>query len=302
MKLENVADEKHILTVAEAAHHTRIDVFLQTTLTLSRAKTKALFERDAVRLNNRRCKKGDFVAAGDRIEIDFDQNETNAAVADHALTLSILFEDESLVFVDKPAQMPTHPLAPKETGTLANALLAHYPQMAQVGDDPREAGVCHRLDTETSGVLVAAKTRESWLAVREQFKAARELDKRYLAVVAGPLADQGEIDVPLLHAGDHVRPSFEATARPAVSQFEVLQRRGAYALVRVKIVTGVLHQVRAHLAAIGCPILGDLRYGGAPSSRLLLHASSLSLMHPTTGQILTVKSEPDPLFSTLTAG
>jgi 23S rRNA pseudouridine1911/1915/1917 synthase len=195
-----------------------------------------------------------------------------------------------LVFVDKPAGVPSQPLQPGEQGTVANALIAKYPEMSSVGDDPREAGLCHRLDVETSGVILAARTREAWLQMRAAFSEERAVEKKYLALVKGPLADEGIIDVPLAHSGDHVVPGL-VEGRPAITEFSVRARRGSYALVDVKLVTGVLHQVRAHLAAVGAPIVGDTLYGGAAEpglTRFFLHAVSLGVRHPTTGDFVRV--------------
>jgi 23S rRNA pseudouridine1911/1915/1917 synthase len=167
--------------------------------------------------------------------------------------------------------------------------------------DPREGGLCHRLDVETSGVVVAARTREAWSAVREAF-GGRTVDKRYLALVTGPLADEGDIDVPLRHHPRHpdrVEPAPHGAedARDAVSHFQVLARAGDHSLVEVQILTGVLHQVRAHLAGIGAPIVGDALYGGreAPGlGRFFLHARSLSVPHPVTGKQVRVSSPLPP--------
>ncbi|MFT3709523.1 MAG: RluA family pseudouridine synthase [Archangium sp.] len=273
----------------------RIDVIVGEKSSLSRAKVKALFEDGAVKVNGRRVKKGVTVNAGDTIEVEIPQAVASgdvSAVADASVALTVLHEDASLVFVSKPAGIPTQPLAAGELGTVANGLIARYPEMAKIGDDPREAGLCHRLDKETSGVMVAARTREAWEKLRAAFSDGGEIEKHYVALVNGPLADAGEIDVPLAHAGDHVVPS-EAEGRPAFSIFKVLQRRGAWSLVDVQLVTGVLHQVRAHLAAIGAPIAGDALYGGraiAGLNRFFLHAASLELVHPVSGQKLKVES------------
>lgn len=286
---------KHELLVDAAAAGKRVDVFVGEKLSLSRAKLKALFESDAVRVDGRKVKKGLTIALGQRVELEVDEPVSTAATADANLTVNVLWEDELLVFVDKPARMPSQPLKAGELGTVANALAAKYPGLEHVSDDPREAGLCHRLDIETSGVLLAAKTRTAWQAVRAQFaQDSRDLDKRYLAVVAGPLADEGEIDLPLSHHGDFVRASVTGLeAREAKSEFTVLERVGDLALVEVRIVTGVLHQVRAHLAAIGAPIIGDERYGGRGVeglTRFFLHARSLAVAHPTSGQRLKVES------------
>jgi len=240
-----------------------------------------------------------------------------SAWPDLAAALAILYVDDALVFVDKPAGIPSHPLQPGETGTVANALLARYPECRSASEDPREGGLCHRLDIDTSGVLVAARTREAWLRVRAEFGGG-EVDKRYWALVTGPIADQGEIDVPLRHhrrRKDRVEPAMEGTsgARPARSLFRILARAGEYSLVEVRIITGVLHQVRAHLAAVGAPVVGDSLYGGRPDDvrgepveprtshrRFFLHARSLELTHPVTSGRLRVESSlPSELASML---
>lgn len=284
---------KHSLPVEADAAGKRLDLFVGDKLSLSRSKLKALFEADAVRVNGRRAKKGATVAAGDAVEVDLPEEQSVEAKADASFELTVLHEDDALVFVDKPAGVPSQPLQPNETGTIANALVAKYPEMAKVGDDPREAGLCHRLDVDTSGVLLAARTREAWLAMRQAFSGEREVEKRYLALVTGPLADEGTIDLPLSHHGDHVRPAFDVTGRPAITEFSVRARNGEYALVDVKLITGVLHQVRAHLAAVGAPIVGDALYGGRPEEglpRFFLHAVSLGVRHPVSGKWLEVES------------
>lgn len=282
----------------------RIDVLVGDKCSLSRAKVKALFEDGAVKVNGRRVKKGVAIKLGDTVEVELPAAQGDAsAVADESVALQVLHEDAALVFVAKPAQVPSQPLATGERGTVANALIARYPEMANVGDDPREAGLCHRLDKETSGVLVAARTREAWQAMRAAFSEGGQVEKHYLALVNGPIADEGEIDLPLAHAGDHVVPS-PTEGRPAFSIFKVLKRHGVWSLVDVQLVTGVLHQVRAHLAAIGAPIVGDTLYGGKPLpglDRFFLHASSLTVTHPSSGEQVRVECQlPPELSSALT--
>lgn len=288
---------KKELKVDEAGAGKRIDVFVGDALSLSRAKVKALFEDGAVKLNGRRAKKGVMIARGDTLEVEVPETpQTDGAAPDTDFPLRTLHVDEALVFVDKPAGVPSQPLKPGELGTIANALIAKFPEMAGVGDDPREAGLCHRLDVETSGVLLAARTRAAWEAMRAAFSDERAVTKKYLALVKGPLADEGVIEVPLEHAGDHVVPSVES-GRPAVTEFSVRARQGSYALVDVKLITGVLHQVRAHLASVGAPIVGDTLYGGAEEpglSRFFLHAVSLAVVHPVTNVLLRAESPLPP--------
>ncbi|HZN92393.1 MAG TPA: RluA family pseudouridine synthase [Myxococcales bacterium] len=284
------------LEVPERASGRRVDLFVSEALGLSRAKVKRLFEEGAVRVDGRAARKGDLLRAGQRVEVAGEALDRGPPLQpEPSAPLSILHEDAELVFADKPAGWPSHPLQPGETGTVANALVARYPECAAVSDDPREGGLCHRLDVQTSGVLLAARTRAAWEAMRGAFSGeGADADKRYWAAVQGPIADEGEIDLPLRHHGDRVEPAVGGEgARPARSDFRVLCRSGDAALVEVRIHTGVLHQVRAHLAAIGAPVLGDAPYGGRPLpglSRFFLHARSLEVTHPGTRRRLRVES------------
>ncbi|MCP3097727.1 RluA family pseudouridine synthase [Myxococcus sp. K15C18031901] len=294
------APKLHTFAVAADKAGQRVDLFVGDALSLSRARLKRLFEAGAVKVNGRPAKKGLLVAAGQQVAVELEE-ETREAVPDEDFPLVVLHEDAALLFVDKPAGKPSHPLQSGETGTVANALVARFPECAQASVDPREGGLCHRLDVETSGVLVAARTRAAWTTVRDAF-GERAVDKRYLALVTGPLADEGDIDLPLRHHPRHpdrVEPAPHGAedAREAVSRFRVLERTGEYSLVEVRIFTGVLHQVRAHLAGIGAPIVGDTLYGGreAPElGRFFLHARALGLAHPETKRPMHVTSPLPP--------
>ena len=294
------------LKVTPEAGGSRLDVFIGHSLHLSRAQVKKLFERGAIRLDGRRAKKGDSVKAGQSVRVLLPTAQ-GSVTPEPGAPLSVLHVDDALVFLDKPAGTPTHPIDTAESGTLANALVARFPECATAAADPREAGLCHRLDVDTSGVIVAARDLKTWRRMRELFGAG-EIDKRYLALVAGPIADRGEIDVPLRHRagrGTRVKPALsgETGARRAESLFRVLARASEYALVEVQIITGVLHQVRAHLAAIGAPVVGDVLYGGRAHPalrRFFLHARSLELNHPQTKARLKVESPlPEELTGVL---
>ncbi len=286
----------HTLVVDEGKAGQRVDLFVGEALGLSRAKLKKLFDAGAVKVGGRPAKKGLLVTAGQQVTVVVPE-ERREVVPEPEAPLGVLYSDEALVFVDKAAGRPSHPLQPGETGTVANALVARFPECAEASEDPREGGLCHRLDIETSGVMAAARTREAWEAVRSAF-GGREVDKRYLALVTGPLADEGEIELPLRHHPRHpdrVEPALEEGegAREAHSEFRVLGREGEYSLVEVRIHTGVLHQVRAHLAAVGAPIVGDTLYGGREEpelGRFFLHARELGLKHPVTGKEVRVES------------
>ncbi len=291
-------------TVSETEGGKRIDLVVGERLQLSRAKLRELFDAESVRLGGRKAKKGLTVQAGQVIEVREVVVPVDAAATRPDIELRVLHEDDALLFVDKPSGAPSQGLTEGEGGTVAAALLRRDPQLREVSTDPREAGLCHRLDIETSGVILAAKTREAWLAMRAAFSADGDIDKRYLALVTGPLADSGDIELPLAHRGDHVRPALpHEEARPASSSFQVLARAAEFSFVEVRIFTGVLHQVRAHLAAVGAPIVGDTQYGGRAFEglqRFFLHAASLTVTHPNTGRQLTVKSAlPDELEAAL---
>ena len=240
---------------------------------------------------------------GSRISVTTTEEDPRP-VPQPELALTVLYSDEALVFVDKPSGWPSHPLKPGERGTVANALAARFPECIDASEDPREGGLCHRLDVQTSGVLAAARTREAWTKMRELF-GGRDIDKRYWALVSGPIADEGEIELPLRHHPRHpdrVEAAADGVdARDAFTTFQVLGRSGEYSLVEARIHTGVLHQVRAHLASIGAPLVGDEQYGGPPLeglNRFFLHARSLELRHPLSGRTLRVEA---PLPPELTA-
>jgi 23S rRNA pseudouridine1911/1915/1917 synthase len=198
----------------------------------------------------------------------------------------VLFEGTDLVVLDKPAGWHTHPLREGEQGTLANALVARYPECAQASEDPREGGLCHRLDRETSGAIVAARSRLTYLAVREALR-GRGVAKVYLGLARGKPADEGSCDLPITGRG--VRPKVwrsprDGARREARTTFRALARSEELALLEVRIETGVRYQIRVHLAALGYPLAGDTLYrGGEPPpgiDRHLLHAWKLGLPAP----------------------
>jgi 23S rRNA pseudouridine1911/1915/1917 synthase len=222
-------------------------------------------------------------------------DQAKRPIAEPEQPLGMLYLDEVLVALDKPAGQPTHPLKLGERGTLANALVARYPECAEVSDDPREGGVAHRLDRDTTGIVLAARTRQAWLALRRAFSSG-QVEKEYWAVVAGTPSDEGEVDVPLAHARDprKVEPAPLGQGRPATTKFAVLARAAGVALVVARTRTGRMHQVRAHLAFAGHPLIGDPLYGGPPGPAPLtghfLHARAVTVPHPLRGTALRLES------------
>ena len=215
---------------------------------------------------------------------------------------AILFEDPDILVVDKPAGMFVHPSPGHETGTLTDALLKRCPSMAGVGSAERP-GVVHRLDADTSGVMVLAKTQRAYLKLRELFESHRDIRKTYLAVCHGaPSPKEGRLETTIgRKPWDAKRMAVDVPdGKRAVTEWTVLGRQGPVALVEFRIETGRTHQIRVHAAHLGHPIAGDPLYGDAAKdrrlrtrpARTLLHAVELSFPHPVTGRRLTFAAEP----------
>ncbi len=264
----------------------RLDVFVARALGASRARVKEAFDASEVRVDGRRARKGDRTIAGSRVTVLLPE-APGAPVPEPELPLSILHEDDRLLAVDKPAGWPTHPLRAGERGTLANAVAARHPECAAAGDELREGGVCHRLDRETSGVVLVARTPEAYRWVREALASGRA-EKLYLALVRGEPPAEGSCERPLASRGDGPPRAAEA-GRPARTTFRRLAAKGGFALLGVRIETGVRYQIRAHLAALGYPLAGDPIYGGGEPppglDRQLLHASRVALAQPSGGRL-----------------
>lgn len=254
----------------------RLDRWLRRELPgLSRRVVHALIDDGSVRLDGRPAAKGTVVQAGTRVTLP----AAVALAANPALPLTILYEDPWLVAVDKPPGLPSHPLDPRERDTIANALLARFPETAALA-----GGLAHRLDTGTSGVLLAARSAATWAVLRAAFR-ARAIGKRYLALVAGTAPPQVTVDLPLSHDPADRRRMIAARpglrSWPARTTVRRLASDATTSLVAVDMASGVTHQIRVHLAHVGHPVLGDALYGG-PSAALApgrhaLHAAELVL-------------------------
>jgi len=258
----------------------RLDQFLRAELKgLSRRELLSVIQSGHVRVNGRLASKSTLVQPGDRIDVGGIPAETGPA-ADFEVALRIIFEDEHLVAVDKPGGMPSHALRAGERGTVVSALLARYPALRGVGYRELESGLLHRLDNDTSGVLLAARDQETF----EQLRAAHErgeFEKRYLALVSGR-AVRRRLHGYLTADRRKVRIHADAvTGAKAVScELVSSEPHGSFSLVCVALSLAARHQVRAQLAAAGHPIAGDSLYGGAQLpglARHFLHASEVTL-------------------------
>jgi 23S rRNA pseudouridine1911/1915/1917 synthase len=261
----------------------RLDKFLvRRCPELGRRAAGAWIEQGLVRVSGRRAPKSLRLREGD--EVSAPPASALAPPLETAPALDVRFERADLVVVEKPAGQVSAPLAAGETGSLAGALLARYPEMAGIGHRAREPGLIHRLDTRTSGLVVAARTAEAFEVLSRALSQHR-LDKRYLAIVEGArLPESGRIELPLMPgAGGKVIVATDPQqrgARACVSRFRTLERGRRFALVEVEASRAYRHQVRVHLAASGFPIAGDLDYGGASrpelAERHALHASRVA--------------------------
>lgn len=301
---------------------TRLDVFLAARLSgLTRSGIKRLVDDGLATINGKPGKPGNKLRSSDAITVEVPQPSSAAPLPEN-LPFEILFEDADILVINKPAGMAVHPGAGRSSGTLVNALLFYtkdYKQGLPRGSGDDRPGIVHRIDKDTSGVLVVAKNDEAHAALAAQFKSHTTV-RRYLALVGGVMRDNdGTIDLPLGRDSSHRKKISARTrkARSAVTQYKVLKRYQGLTLLELTLKTGRTHQVRAHLSAIHHPIAGDPVYGGKlPSAgvakkaaaalktihRQLLHAATLGLIHPRTGLYIEWSvSAPDDMARVMKA-
>lgn len=286
-------------TVPAALAGERVDKVVALLTGLARSEIAALVSSGAVLVDGRPVgARSRRLAEGDVLELEVPAAvETEPLAAETTVAVDVVHEDDHLLVVDKAAGVVVHPGAGRETGTLVAGLLARYPGLDGVGTRDRP-GIVHRLDKGTSGLLVVARTNEAYRSLTGQLK-ERTVGRRYTAMVWGQVeAPAGLVDAPVGRAGkDPTRMSVSARGREARTRYEVVERFSDPAgatLVWCRLETGRTHQIRVHLAAIGHPVLGDRRYGGARSARLsdrpFLHAAQLAFDHPATGERLSFES------------
>ena len=294
------------LTVSAAEAGLRLDQLLAARLPeLSRSRLKSLIEQGHVRVDGAAAKASARPRPGALLAVEIPA-ATPSALEACDLALPVLFDDAFLLVIDKPAGIAVHPGAGISSGTVVHGLLSQVRDLVGIGGELRP-GIVHRLDKDTSGCLVVAKTEIALRGLQAAFK-ARTVDKRYLALVHGAPAAAGEFDTLYArHPIDRKRFSSKVRAgRRAVTRFRVLQRFGAAALVEVELLTGRTHQIRAHFADAGFPLLGDKLYGGTrrdaksfvqpPIARQALHAARLSFEHPVTGARIECEAPLPPDF------
>lgn len=286
------------LTATSEHAGVRLDAFLSADGQLSRSQAARLIEEGRVAVDGRPAAKSCRVAEGQQVTVDIPEVKDTAVEAQD-IPLDVVYEDGDVIVVNKPTGLVVHPAPGHPDGTLVNALLYHLDQLSGIGGELRP-GIVHRLDKDTSGLLLVAKDDETHQALSAQLS-ARQMEKHYFAVVAGVMKERaGVIDAPIgrSHA-DRKKMAIDPNGRPSRTEWQVVRQDADRALLDVHLITGRTHQIRVHMASIHHPVLGDPIYGtkGLPKApRLMLHAYSLSFTHPATGERMRFTAPPDACF------
>ena len=314
--MREAAESSRRLTVEASAAEARLDAYLAARLPeLSRSRVVQLIAQGHVRVNGEVAKKSRRPERGDVIVVDVPPAEVSPLLPE-AIPLNILHEDADLLVIDKAAGVVVHPAPGHRAGTLVNALLHHVPDLAGIGG-VRRPGIVHRLDKDTSGLLIVAKNERAHARLSAALK-RREIRRAYLVAAWGHVREPKiEVNAPIGRSPTHrQRMAIVRAGRPALTRFERLERWRAADLLRAELETGRTHQIRVHLLSIGHPVVGDAVYAtGAErgvsgpdrhwavelarrAGRQFLHAAALRFEHPRTGEVLSFESPlPEPLAS-----
>ena len=279
----------------------RLDVLAAEAADVTRSRAGALIREGQVRVNGQpQTKAGLKLRAGDRIEIVLPE-ATPARVEAQDIPIEVLYQDKDLAVVYKPSGMVVHPAAGNPDGTLVNALLQKLDHLSGVGGEIRP-GIVHRIDKDTSGLLLVAKNDFAHLALSEQIR-VHSVQRAYMAIAQGSMrADSGTVEGPIgRHPTDRKKMAIVPNGRDAVTHWRVLERLRGATLLECVLTTGRTHQIRVHMASIGHPLLGDPLYGPRKSpcpvtGGQLLHAFRLGFAHPRSGEQLLFEAPPEPRF------
>jgi 23S rRNA pseudouridine1911/1915/1917 synthase len=300
--------EPQLWKVEEGSSGLRLDRFLMNQFpVVSRVFIQDLVRDQLVRVNGKNVKKGQVLHRGDRVEMDpFLMPHERRIEPNSEIGLAIVFESRDVLVLNKPPGLPTHPNDFADRNTLANAVLARFPETAEACDEPLRPGIVHRLDTNTSGLILIARTPEAFAHLRKQFD-ERKVKKTYTALVLGEVIKKGEVSLPVAHHATNprrmvaVREGVEVRSRirEATTLYKPIEKFSGYSLLEVRTLTGRMHQVRVHLSAIGHPLVGDRIYqskkeqnqDGAGLCRHFLHASELSVKLPGERKLRTFRSD-----------
>lgn len=292
--------QEHQFTIPDG-EDLRVDKFLAEQLPdISRSQIKNLIEMGNVTLDGILVEKaGAKARPGSVVRIDVPEDDSDGLVPED-ISLDILFEDDQVIVINKPSGMVVHPGAGNQAGTVVNALLAHYPPIRNVGEEDRP-GVVHRLDKETSGVLIFAKTEKAYKWLVKEFK-SRDIDKAYLALVDGqPPTPTGRIEAPIIrdpNVRTRMAVGLRGQGKPAVTEYFTLENFENHTYLEAHPITGRTHQIRVHLSYLGTPVVGDSLYGRRRPSldidRFFLHARMLSIRLPGNRGMQTFEAPLPP--------
>lgn len=295
---------KQLVRVTDADTGKRIDKLLSEQLPeLTRSAIQHLIQDGCVTVLGSSVKKNAKASVGDEIIIELPEPKEIAIVPEN-IPLDIVYEDMDIVVVNKPKGMVVHPAPGNWTGTLVNALMYHCGDSLSGINGEIRPGIVHRIDKDTSGLLVVAKNDKAHQSLAEQIK-VHSAGRRYYAVVRGtPKEDKGTVNAPIArHPVDRKKMAVLAGGREAITHYEILERYRGYSYMTFLLETGRTHQIRVHMAHIGHPIIGDPLYGPAKDKWKLegqcLHAGELSLTHPSTGKRMTFQSPLPNYFNTV---
>lgn len=308
-KIENGIIQNQVIRVPAIPSPVRLDRFLSTVNPEAPRRQLRSALQKSVLVNGRRLKKGDLLFGGE--EIILSDSWRFSVLPNPELNLPVLYEDDYLIALDKPAHMPCQPLRGSDTNTAANFLAAHEPRCTRIGGR-MEAGLVHRLDTQTSGLLLAAKDNLAYQKLRQQFSRGQVI-KEYIGLCVGQISEDRTIDLPLTHSSSDRRKMVPARSQrrntgkhwEAKTQVHVLKKYSGHTLLLLTMETGVTHQIRVHLASLGHPLVGERLYadpcGSLGLDRHFLHAHRLRLAHPNGSRPLKIASPlPEDLQQVLT--
>jgi len=301
-ELEDYNDftDTRVLTIPDAHAGERLDAVLAILLPdYSRSRITSWIKDDKVTVDGKVVAPKHKLAGGEKVEVTIEANPEEVSFTAEAIELDVIYEDEAILVINKPAGLVVHPGSGNWSGTVLNGLLFHYPELKSV---PR-AGIVHRLDKDTSGLMVVARTLSAQNNLVQQLQ-ARTVKRQYLAVAQGLVQKNGTIDAPIgRHPKDRIKMAVVHTGKPAITHYRVLERFSGHTLVECRLETGRTHQIRVHMAHIGHPLAADPVYGGKPRlispevtlaleefNRQALHARQLTLAHPATSKTMSWKA------------
>lgn len=292
-------DERRISVQCDRA--ARLDVFVAEAADVTRSRAESLIKEGRVQADGSIQRKAGYrLREGSEVRIEIPE-AAPASVEAEDIDLNILYQDADVAVVFKPSGMVVHPAAGNESGTLVNALLKHLDNLSGIGGEIRP-GIVHRIDKDTSGLLLVAKNDRAHVSLSEQIR-AHAVHRAYQAILIGGMKDdEGFVDAPIgRHPTDRKRMAIVPDGREARTNWRVLERLRGATLIEARLTTGRTHQIRVHMASVGHPVLGDPVYGPKKppypvTGGQLLHAYRIGFVHPSTGEEMRFEAPPEPRF------